>query len=207
MQLTQAITQRRSINYFDPERKIDEKTVTDILNLAALAPSSMNLQPWKVITVLSDEKKAVLRSVSYGQPKVTEASAVFILLADKTYAEKNINTVLESMIELGYMDKESAAEKAKTVPNSQGAPDSFLREKNAVLNTALFGMNLMYACAVYGIETHPMGGFEPEKLRKEFDIADNLVPVMLVAAGYLKPGTKLLPRVKRLSSADFNHIL
>jgi len=207
MELKQAIEKRRSINYFDPEKKVGQETATKILELASLAPSSMNLQPWKVLTVLSDDKKSLLRSVCYDQPKVTEASVVFVLLGDHDYAEKNLDMVFESMAELGYIDKSQKNTFTEKAKGGQGAPDSARRYKQSVLNTALFGMNLMYACAAYGLETHPMGGFDEEKMRREFDIPQTFTPVMLVAAGYMHPEKNLLPRVKRLSPDEFNTIL
>jgi len=207
MELKKAIEERRSINYFDPNKTIDQDIILKILEIAALAPSSMNLQPWKVITVVSPNKKALLRKIAFDQPKVTEASAVFILLGDRDYMEKNLDGTLGSMQELGYIDQDTAETMAGKALGAHGEPDSDKRYKNAVINTSLFGMNLMYACSAYGIQTHPMGGFDPEKLKSEFGISDRLIPVMLVAAGYLHPEKKLLPRVKRLSPADFNHIL
>jgi len=207
MELKQAIETRRSINYFDPNKNVDKETINKILDLAALAPSSFNLQPWKVITVLSDEKKELLKSVAFNQPKVTEASVVFILLADLDFVEKNLMGVITDMVSLGYMDEMTAAGYAERMPAAQGAPDSAKRLKSAVLNSALFGMNLMYACSAYGLESHPMGGFDEDKLKAVFEVPETLVPVMLIAAGYLKPGIKLLPRVKRLSFNDFNTIL
>ncbi|PLX71520.1 MAG: nitroreductase family protein [Denitrovibrio sp.] len=207
MELKQAIEQRRSINFFDTEKKIDTDTINKILELASLAPSSMNLQPWKVLTVVSDEKKELLKSAAFNQPKVTEASAVFVLLGDLDYMEKNIDATLGSMVELGYMDKDAAEVMAGKALGAHGAPDSEKRYKNAILNTSIFGMNLMYACLAYGVETHPMGGFDPKELKAKFGLSNRLIPVMLIAAGYLSPEKTLKPRVKRLLPKDFNHIL
>ncbi|MDF2505452.1 MAG: nitroreductase [Clostridium sp.] len=40
---------RRAVNFFDKSKKIEDKTLEDIINLAVLAPSAFNLQPWKII--------------------------------------------------------------------------------------------------------------------------------------------------------------
>jgi len=205
MELKQAIEQRRSINFFDPNRKIDNDTIEKILELAALAPSSMNLQPWKVLTVVSDEKKELLKKVAKDQPKVTEASAMFVLLGDLDYVENNLEMTVDNQIELGYMPADQKEARLKMGRSAHQAPQT--RYKAAILNTSLFGMNLMYACAAYGVETHPMGGFDKDMLITEFSLSDRLIPVMLIAAGYLKPDIILKPRPKRLSPTDFNHIL
>lgn len=207
MEIRQAIENRRSINYFDTEKRIDENVIDQILNLAALSPSNMNLQPWKVLTVISPEKKELLKKTAFNQPKVTEASVMFVILADKDYAEKNAADIAADMKRLGYIDEKAAEGYPAKASAGQGAPDSAVRERNAIISSSLFAMNLMYACAAHGIETHPMGGFDHEMLRKEFNIPERITPVMFIAAGYLRPGIKLLPRVKRLPADSFNHIL
>lgn len=207
MELRHAIEQRRSINFFDPDRVIDTDTINKVLELAALAPSTMNMQPWKTVTVVSPEKKKLLQQVANNQPKVSEASAVFILLANTDFPEENAETVVSDMARLGYIPDDSVDGMVKKASAAHSDPKSEARARHAIISTALFGMNLMYACAAYGIQTHPMGGFSHEMLKKEFDLPGNRIPVMLVAAGYLKPGVELKPRVKRLSTESFNHIL
>jgi len=96
METIETIKQRRSINFFQPGQKISDEKLRDLLEIANLAPSSFNLQPWKVIVVRDPEKKKVLRKCALDQPKVEEASAVVMMIADPKGVEENIERVLDS---------------------------------------------------------------------------------------------------------------
>lgn len=51
MELIQSIKERRSINFFEAGVEISDDTIRELLSLANLAPSSFNLQPWRVVVV------------------------------------------------------------------------------------------------------------------------------------------------------------
>lgn len=59
MTVTEALKARRSVRDFLPE-PLPEALVRDILDVARWAPSGGNLQPWKVIAVAGDARRAVI---------------------------------------------------------------------------------------------------------------------------------------------------
>jgi len=83
MELKEVFEKRRAVNFFDPKKDVDEALIRKIYDLAKLAPTSFNLQPLKIVLVHNPEWKAKLREAASGQPKVTEASYVAILLGDR----------------------------------------------------------------------------------------------------------------------------
>ena len=60
------ITSRRSVRVYDPSVKISREEMTEILEEATLAPSSVNLQPWRFLVVDSPEGKATLEELAPG---------------------------------------------------------------------------------------------------------------------------------------------
>lgn len=52
---------RHSVKEFDVNKKISREEMIQILEEATLAPSSVNLQPWRFVVVESDEAKDKLR--------------------------------------------------------------------------------------------------------------------------------------------------
>jgi putative NAD(P)H nitroreductase len=203
MDAINAIKDRRSINFFQTNKIIPENKLTELLELANLAPSSLDLQPWKVIVVQDSEKKKILRKCAMNQPKVEEASAVMIMVADPAGIEENIEQVLDSWQKLGYMKPEMKDMYKNMAGNLYAAPESLRRKIFAVKNTALFAMSLMIAAKGIGLETHPMDGFDEECIKKEFNIPEDKIIPMIVAVGYLKEGVKLLPRAFRREIKDF----
>lgn len=203
MDVLQAIRERRSINFFDPSKTIPDDTLRALLETANLAPSSMNLQPWRVVIVNTPERKTVLRQCAFNQPKVEEASATLIMVADPAGVEANRDRALNSWIDLGYVKPEALETYQGMIAGLYGTPESMKRTIFAVKNTALYAMNLMVAARGFGLETHPMDGFDEPAVKKEFGIPEQCIVPMLIAVGYLKPGITLLPRAFRRQLGEF----
>lgn len=203
MDVIQAIKERRSINFFEEGRDLSDDVIRELITLANLSPSSMNLQPWKVVVVRSPEKKKILRQCAFNQPKAEEASAVLIMIADPKGVEDHIGRVLDSWQDLGYTKPEARDMYMGMVKNLYSTEDSLTRKFFAVKNTALFAMNLMIAAKGLGLETHPMDGFDESCIKKEFGIPDDQIIPMLVAVGYLRQGVTLLPRAFRRDLQEF----
>jgi len=203
MDVLRAIQERRSINFFEPAKELPDEKIKELLELAKLAPSSMNLQPWRVVVVKDNEKKKALRKCAFDQPKVEEASAVLIMVADPGSLEETIEIVLKSWVDLGYMKPEMVETYRGMAGGLYGTEDSLRRKMFAVKNTSILAMNIMLAARGLGLETHPMDGFDEDCIKKEFNIpADKIIP-MLITVGYLRSGITLLPRAYRKSFDDF----
>ena len=203
MDVIEAIQKRRSINFFETGKKIPEEKVRELLELSNLAPSSFNLQPWKVVVVTDPERKKVLRRCAMDQAKVEEASLVLIMVAEPGALEENVDKVLDSWQELGFM-KPGMREAYKGMMKSlYGERDSPARKFFAVKNTSIFAMNLMIAAKGLGLETHPMDGFDEACVKLEFSIPGEAVIPMIVAVGDLRPGAELLPRAFRRPLEEF----
>jgi putative NAD(P)H nitroreductase len=205
MDIVIALKERRSINFFDPTRTIPPETIDEILRVANLAPSSFNLQPWEVVVVDLPERKRALRKCASNQSKVEESSVMLIVIANPNAIEENMDRVLDAQVRLGYATRESA-EKSRPGPGKRhGVPDSVARKIFAVKNTAFFAMSVMAAARGFGLETHPMDGFNEDMVKKEFGIPDDRIIPLLIAVGYLMPGVTLLPRAFRRELDEFVH--
>lgn len=203
MDIVQAIRERRSINFFEPGKEISDGKLKELIELANLSPSSFNLQPWRVVIVNNPKRKTVLRKCAFDQPKVEEASAVLIIIADPDSVEENSGRALDNWQELGYMKPEMRETYLGMMNNLYGEVGSLKRKFFAVKNAALFAMNLMIAAKGIGLETHPMDGFDEDAVKKEFNIPDDKIIPMLIAVGDLKSGVTLLPRAFRRDIGEF----
>jgi len=204
MNFRQITETRRSINFFDPEKEVNEELVKEVIELAAKAPSSFNLQPWNLILLKEKKEKETLKALAWDQPKVTEAPVVLIVLADKDGWQEGHQTVeknWQEMLKSGSMQAEQRdwfLNAAKSLYN--WSPEASLAF--AAKNTGFFAMSLMYAATSLGLESHPMDGFDHEGVRKAFNIPDNYWVPLLLAIGYKKPGLELHPAKWRKSTDD-----
>jgi putative NAD(P)H nitroreductase len=203
METIQTLKERRSINYFDPEAEISEEQITEIIDIANLSPSSYNLQPWEVVVVLDPGRKEALKRCAYNQQKTVEASAVLIVIANPNAVEENVDRVLKSWVDLGFMKAEEAEANRKAPLRMYGEKGSETRRRFAVKNASLFAMSVMIAAKGLGFETHPMDGFVEDMVKKEFNIPEDRIIPLLIALGKLKPGVKLLPRAFRRGLDEF----
>jgi putative NAD(P)H nitroreductase len=203
MEAVTLIKERRSITFFDAGYELAKDKLKELLDLANLAPSSMNMQPWRVISVMSAERKKILRAAASNQPKVEDASAVLIIVADPALFEKNIDGVLSDRVKLGYMKEEAKERTTSGALKLYGEPDSTRRKIWAVKNAALFAMSVMFAAKALGLESHPMDGFDEGKIKQEFGIEERCIIPMLIAVGRMNPGANLLPRAMRRSINEF----
>ena len=203
MDVIQAIKERRSINFFEIGKVISDDKLRELIEIANLSPSSLNLQPWKVIAVRDPERKKVLKQCAFNQPKVEEASAVFIMIADPKSVDENLKRMLDSWQELGYIKPEMRQTYTEMAKSLYGPEDSLKRKIFAVKNTSLFAMNLMITAKGLGLETHPMDGFDEECIKKEFNIPNDKIIPMIIAVGNLRAGVTLLPRAFRRNIEEF----
>ncbi|MCS7262305.1 MAG: nitroreductase family protein [Aquificaceae bacterium] len=199
------ITDRRSITFFDPTRDIPNELIKEILEVSATAPSGYNIQPWEVIVVKDKEKKRKLKDICYGQQKVEDASANIVLVANTRAGEEHVDRILDSWIELGYIKPEARESlKSQIVAGWQDPQRAF---RKAVRDTALFGMTIMITARAYGLETHPMEGYDEQKLKEFLGIEEHKVVPMVIAIGYKDPNRELLPRAYRFRFEEFGRIL
>jgi len=195
MNYKEIATKRRSINFFDPERDVPEELLTEMIELAAKAPSSFNLQPWNLMVLRDKDSKEKLKPLAWDQPKVVEAPVTLIVLADKAGWREEHPTLeknWQEMLGSGAMGPEQRDWFLGATHSLYGwSSDASLAF--AAKNAGFFAMGLMYAATSLGLETHPMDGFDHEGVREAFSIPDNFWVPLLLAVGYPKPDLERLP--------------
>jgi len=195
---------RRAINFFDPNKDVPEELLTRMIETAAKAPSSFNLQPWNLIVLRDKTAKEKLLPLAWNQPKIVEAPVVLIVLADKNGWQEGHSTVEQNwqeMLKAGSMQpaqRDWFLNAAKSLYN--WSPEANLAF--AAKNTGFFAMSLMYAATGLGLDSHPMDGFDHEGVRKAFNIPDNYWLPLLLTVGYPKPGLVLQAAKWRKTKAE-----
>ncbi len=194
MDTIELIKQRISTDKFDTSRTLSEAEIKELVSYATEAPSAFNIQNWRFIAVTNPEDKARLKSVSYNQQKVVDAAVTFIVLGDLRGHEK-LSQILKPMVDGGLMSQAMADGWTKSAASSYGASEQFARDE-AIRSASFAAMTLMIAAQAKGLATGPMIGFDPAGVKREFNIPDRYIPVMLLTVGYSAPGN--WPRKPRL---------
>lgn len=93
--LLEEIKKRKSVRSYS-EEKISDETLNEILEAGRLAPSWVNVQPWKFIVIRDEKTKELLYKASGEQKQVLGANVIIACVADmEAWEKKNFGAVLE----------------------------------------------------------------------------------------------------------------
>jgi nitroreductase len=183
--IIEAIASRSSTKYYDPAVILSDDQISELVRIGTTAPTSFHLQNWRFIAVRTPEAKSRLRPIAWDQPAITDAAVTFIIcgqLADSSVIPER----LAPLVEAGVMP-------AKMVPEWEIPARDLYREypqrqRDEALRTGTFGAAAMiYAARALGLGSTPMIGFDAEAVAREFALAEDEVPVMLLSVGAALP--------------------
>jgi len=176
--------ERTSIRKYDPSVKISREVISNILNDAATAPSSLNLQPWRFVVIDTKEGKDLVKPyMMFNQLQWETSSAIIAVFAD-TQCVDSADEILSADVEYGLKTaelKDAMLAKIKQYTSSY-TPDRL--SNSLMLDMGFVCMQLMLAAKGYGYDTNPIGGF----MRKEFSEAvgmdtNRYIPALLISLG------------------------
>lgn len=180
----ETVKSRRSIRTYQPDVKISQQEMQELLAEATLAPSSLNLQPWRFLVIESEEGKATLKELAkFNQRQVETSSAVIAVFVDMESIETT-QEIYDLAVEKGVMP---ADVRDRQVPSIQSMLRAIPREEMRAMNfidAGLVSMQIMLSAQARGYATNPMGGFEKEKIAEAYGLDKNrFEPVMLISIG------------------------
>jgi nitroreductase len=176
MNTRETIEARRSVKHYDPDHVMPEEDLIELIRLTKLAPSSFNMQNYRILVVRDPEIRQQIRAAAWDQAHVTDASVLFILCADLTAHQENPSTywshapqevqdILGPMIQPFYEGK-----------------DTLIRDE-AIRSSALAGMTLMLAAKDMGYDSCPMIGFDGEKVAELINLPQHYALSFMIPVG------------------------
>jgi nitroreductase len=176
MNVTEAIEARRSVKHYDTNHVMPEADLAEIIRLTKLAPSSFNMQNYRILVVRDPETRQQIRAVAWDQPQVTDASVLFIMCADLTahlanpsdywsHAPEEVQNIIGPMIRPFYEGN-----------------DRLIRDE-AMRSAALAGMTLMLAAKDMGYDSCPMIGFDAAKVAELINLPENYAIGFMIPVG------------------------
>lgn len=189
MTMTNAVVEnlvsRSTTSHYDPGFTLTDDQIANLTRIATTAPTSFHLQNWRFIAVRTPEAKARLRPIAWGQPKITAAAVTFIIcgqLPDYTTVPQRLAPVVNA----GIMPAEAVAQWQESARGLYA--DHPQRQRDEAVRTGSIGATaLIYAANALGLGSTPIIGFDAEAVTREFELAQDEVPVMLVSVGAKHP--------------------
>lgn len=195
---TQALEFRHACRAFDRHKIVHEGDLEFILEAGRLAPSSLNLEPWKFIVVRDERLKLALQGACGGQQQVGEASAIIVVVA----------RVGDLAVGSNYVDLMSSRYPIDVQARMRGYLDEYLRRpdlaQHSIAECMLPAANMMMAAAFIGIDSCPVGGFDRAAVTELLGLdAGRFAPVLLLPIGYRSGPQSPRYRLQRTSIVEY----
>ncbi|MBS3102416.1 NAD(P)H-dependent oxidoreductase [Candidatus Woesearchaeota archaeon] len=190
MEFKQIVMERYATKMFDG-RKIAASKVDELLEIIRHAPSSFNIQPWKIMVISDKSVKEKLAPASWNQPQITSCSHLLVFCANRDIAG-NIELLEKEMIRNGA-DKEGIKGYIQMMWNFEKSLAEEQKISWAQRQTYLALANAVNGAKSLGFDSCPMEGFDPKAYSEILKLPSNLVPTALCPIGYAadKPNSKL----------------
>jgi nitroreductase/dihydropteridine reductase len=181
MEFKDIVMKRYATKKFD-RRKVPESKMKELFELIRFAPSALNVQPWKIKVVTDQKMKEQLKPATWDQEQITTCSHLLVFCANTDF--KGLIERLERLLKQAKMPEDVA----KMV--SGMARDYFLKippEAQVAMaqhHVFLALGNALNGAKSLGLDSCPMGGFDPKEYARILGLPSNLVPTMLCPVGY-----------------------
>ncbi|GGW22579.1 NAD(P)H-dependent oxidoreductase [Arenibacter certesii] len=185
MDIIKKLEWRYAVKKFDPNQLLSTEKVEILENAFNLTATSFGLQPIKLVIVQNKELQNKLVDHSYGQQQVAQASHLFIICIEKKIDKKFIHNYFNRVKQI----RNTADD---ILEPFQGAlVDDFSKKERKEVrvwatNQAYLALGtLLTVCAMEGVDSCPMEGFDPSAYDKLLGLEDEkLTSVLILPVGY-----------------------
>ncbi|MDP6524149.1 MAG: nitroreductase family protein [Kiritimatiellia bacterium] len=193
METLEAIETRRAVKHYDPDHRMTDEEIEQLLSLAMKAPTAFNIQNWRFVLVRDPELRKQIRAAAWDQAQVTDASLLIIMCADTKAWEKDparywrdapqeVQDFMVPAIDQYYRGREQ------------------VQRDEAMRSCGIAAQTIMLAAKSMGYDSCPMDGFDFDAVGELVNLPDNHVVTMFVAVG--KQTKEAWPRPGQLPMSE-----
>ncbi|QLE02473.1 NAD(P)H-dependent oxidoreductase [Galbibacter sp. BG1] len=185
MSIIDALEWRYAVKKFDREKLLSEKKINTLKKAFNLTATSYGLQPVKLVVISDKTIQFKLKSSSWNQAQVEEASHLLIFCIEDKINEAYIKSYFERVKHIRNTPDEVLAPFQDFLINDFESK-TVEEIKQWAKNQAYLAMgNLLTVCALEGIDACPMEGFVPAEYDETLNLKErNLSSVLVLPVGY-----------------------
>lgn len=179
-----AILHRRSIKSFKTQ-DIEPDVLRSLLELTVAAPSSYNLQDWRIVIIQDEAQKAELAKSAYNQQQVLQAPVTFVFAADPHAWKGDLTPIYQEGIQRGAWTPETVEYFKMAIPKFQLSLGDRTREY-ALKNAMIAATHLVLAAEGLGLSTCFMNGWVEDDVKRVIgaEYEPDLAIAVIVPVGY-----------------------
>lgn len=174
---------RYATKKYDATQKISASDLHTLQEAIRLAPTSYGLQPFKVVMVENPAIRAQLKEKAWGQTQITDASHLFVFMAQNTMEMVHIDDYVNRIAATRNVAVENLTGYGDFM---KGAVAQMSAERQAIWNArqAYIALGvLLTTAASLKIDATPMEGFDPSAFDEILKI-EGYHAVVVAALGY-----------------------
>ncbi len=153
---------------YDPNRRISQKDWEVLVEVGRLAPSSVGLEPWKMLLLKNERMKEDLKPMAWGALSSLEGASHFVIYLARKGVTYDSDYVKKVMHEVKKRDYDTNSRFAQIIKNFQENDMKLNSERSlfdwASKQTYIQMANMMMAAAMLGIDSCPIEGYDQEKV-------------------------------------------
>lgn len=178
-----AILQRRAHKQFKSD-EIPADLLYRLVELTVSAPSSWNLQDWRIILVQDEAQRQALSEAAWGQQQIVQAPVTFVFAADPNAWKTDLDEIFTIANQSGAWNESRIDYLKNAIPQFQEKLGDKNREY-AIKDAIIAATHLMLAAESLGLATCPMNGWLEDKVKEVIGAADSdLAIALLIPVGY-----------------------
>jgi nitroreductase len=180
----EAIRVRRTTKKFKPD-PIPDAILKELIGLTLAAPSSYNLQPWRIVLVDDPAQKAALTKAAWNQAQVATAPVTAVFAVSLRGWEKTLEPTIRTASELGAWNEKTAAYFRSNIPGFQDGLGEKQREY-AIKDAMIAATHLALAAESLGLNSAFMNGWMEDAVKEVIGAKGNsdIAIALLMPIGY-----------------------
>ncbi len=200
---------RYATKKFNPERRVPDATLDQLLEAVRLSPSSYGLQPYEVLVITDAELREKLRPACWDQSQITEASHLLVFANKSDFGPELIDSYIDTVSETRKVPRENLKNYADFMKSKiLDLPQEARAEWTARQVYIALG-NLLSAAAAARVDACPMEGFDAEQVNTILNLGEKGLNAAVIATlGYRSDAdnTRHQEKVRRPKDELFTHI-
>ena len=183
--IIESLSWRYATKKFDTNKKLSENKIKTLKEAFNLTATSFGLQTISMLVISNEDLKKSLIEHAYNQKQVYEASHLLVICIQNDIKDEDVNDYFDN-IKVIRNTPETILESYRNYLLQSMRDKSVEERQQWSMNQAYIALgNLMTVCAVEGIDSCPMEGFNPEKYDEILNLKDKgLKSLLLLPVGY-----------------------
>lgn len=191
---------RYATKQFDTGKKISNENIELLKEAVSLTASSYGLQPYKVLDVQNSEIREKLKTVSFGQAQVTDASNLFVFCANDDLTSVHIDEFIALTASTQGIDVAVLKDYSDFMKGAFASLTPAEKHNWAGRQAYIALGNLLTTAASMQIDVCPMEGFDARQYNDILGLkGSGYSSVVIAAIGYrsLEDGTQFKAKVRK----------